>query len=102
MCSLKKFLTYSYLFAGIGQYKQTIPEEQKESFLCWIQGNGSAFCDSGRDASEEEIKNIRKTLFDSIAEKIKPALNGRPFSIAGFSDEFGKKAVENREPFYTR
>ena len=53
----RKFLTYSYLFAGIGQYKQTIPEEQKESFLCWIQGNGSAFCDSGRVASEEEIKH---------------------------------------------
>ena len=58
--------------------------------------------DFPENASEEEIKSIRKTLFDSIAEKIKPILNGRPFSIAGFSDEFGKKAVENREPFYTR
>ncbi|WP_044974366.1 enhanced serine sensitivity protein SseB C-terminal domain-containing protein [Ruminococcus sp. HUN007] len=44
------------------------------------------------NASEDEVKSIRKNLFDNIAEKIKPALNGRPLSIAGFSDEFGKKS----------
>lgn len=53
-------------------------------------------------ASEEEIKAIRKTLFDSIAEAAKPELNGQALSIAGFSDDFGKKAVNDREPFYTR
>lgn len=53
----RKFVTFSYLFAGIGQYKATMPVEQKESFMCWINGNGSAFAGAERDATEEEIKN---------------------------------------------
>ena len=53
-----KFLTCSYLFAGIGQYETTIPEEQKESFICWINGNGSAFFGGEREATEEEIKRF--------------------------------------------
>lgn len=58
--------------------------------------------DLPEDASAEEIHNIRKTLFDTIAEKVKPVLKGKGFTIAGFDDEFGKKAVTGREPFYTR
>ena len=52
----KRFLTCTYLFAGIGQYEAIIPEEEKDSFLCWIDGNGSAFFGGDREASEEEIK----------------------------------------------
>ena len=53
----KKFITFPYFFAGIGQYEATMPVEQKASFLCWIDGNGSAFSGTERDATEEEIKN---------------------------------------------
>ena len=52
----KRFLTCTYLFAGIGQYEAIIPEEEKESFQCWINGNGSAFFGGDREATEEEIK----------------------------------------------
>ena len=52
----KKFLVCSYLFAGIGQYEAIIPAEQKESFICWINGNGSAFFGGERAATEDEIK----------------------------------------------
>lgn len=53
-------------------------------------------------ADEEKIREVRKTLFDSIAEKIKPLLKETPLSIAGFADDFGKQAVVNKTPFYTR
>jgi len=53
-------------------------------------------------ADDEKIKEVRKTLFDSIAEKVKPLLRETPLSIAGFADEFGKQAVVNKTPFYTR
>ena len=52
----KEFITCTYLFAGFGQYETTIPSEQKEAFLCWINGNGSAFYGGDRPATEEEIK----------------------------------------------
>ena len=52
----QKFLTIKYLFAGIGQYEATIPEDQKEGFMCWINGNGSAFCGDEREATPEEVK----------------------------------------------
>jgi len=53
----KKFLVCTFLFAGIGQYEAIIPEEQKESFICWIDGNGSAFFGGEREATEDEVKN---------------------------------------------
>ncbi len=53
-------------------------------------------------ASEDEVKALRKELFDRIAAVSKPALKGMAFSIAGFTDDFGKKAVDNKSPFYTR
>ena len=52
----KKFLTIDYLFAGIGQYDAVIPEEDKESFMCWISSNGSAFLANERESTEDEIK----------------------------------------------
>ena len=53
-----KFLVCTYLFAGIGQYDIIIPEDQKESFMCWINSNGSAFYGGDREATEEEIKTF--------------------------------------------
>lgn len=50
------FLAVSYMFAGVGGYDDVIPEEQFESFICWINGNGSAFFTGKREATEEEIK----------------------------------------------
>lgn len=53
-------------------------------------------------AGEEEVKSIRRELFDAIAEVSKPKLKGQPLSIAAFADDFGRKAVDNKFPFYTR
>ena len=50
------FLAVSYMFAGFGGYDDVIPEEQFESFVCWINGNGSAFFTGKREATEEEIR----------------------------------------------
>ena len=52
----EKFLVCRYLFAGIGQYEAILPAEQKESFICWIDRNGSAFYGGEREATEAEIK----------------------------------------------
>ncbi len=52
----KKFITCSYAFAGIGQYEITIPVEVKDDFICWIDGNGSAFYGGDIEATEDEIK----------------------------------------------
>ncbi len=45
-----------YMFAGIGSYKEIMPEEMVESFKCWIDGNGSAFYCGSRDATRREIR----------------------------------------------
>lgn len=52
----KKFLVCKYMFAGIGQYEIVIPEDELESFKCWIDGNGSAFMGSVRDADTKDIE----------------------------------------------
>ena len=52
-----RFLTCGYAFAGVGQYDAVFPEEQKDSFECWINGNGSAFMGECRESTEEEIKS---------------------------------------------
>ncbi len=64
----KKIITCDYLFAGIGQYTMTMPEEEKESFICWINGNGSAFFCGEREATDEEIKTY-------IALQANPEMN---------------------------
>ena len=52
----KKFITCTYLFAGIGQYEEIIPKEEKESLICWINGNGSASFGGERESTDDEIK----------------------------------------------
>lgn len=54
----REFLVCKYMFAGIGQYEMIIPKEEKESFICWINGNGSAFFTGEREATEDEIKKF--------------------------------------------
>ena len=51
----RSFLAVSYMFAGIGGYDDVIPEEQFESFICWINGNGSAFFTGKREATKAEV-----------------------------------------------
>ncbi len=46
----------SYLFFGIGQYEEIMPEEMVESFKCWIDANGSAGFIGCRDATRREIR----------------------------------------------
>lgn len=77
-------------------YLQLMKRGETISFLLIVDH------DIPENASEEEIKTLRKELFDNIAEEIKPVLKGRALSIAGFADDFGKKVVNNKEPFYTR
>lgn len=66
------FLAVSYMFAGIGGYDDVIPEEQFQSFMCWINGNGSAFFTGKREATEEEVREyIARHAYDncpSVAE----------------------------------
>lgn len=50
----------------------------------------------------EKKQAERRTLFDAIAKASKEHLKGMPLSIASYDDDFGKKAVENKIPFYTR
>ena len=61
-----RFLTVSYMFIGIGGYEDIIPEEQFQSFICWINGNGSAFFTGKREATEEEVKEyIARHAYDN-------------------------------------
>lgn len=61
----RSFLAVSYMFAGIGGYDDVIPEEQFQSFMCWINGNGSAFFTGKREATEEEVREyIARHAFD--------------------------------------
>ena len=68
----RRFLAVSYMFAGIGGYDDAIPEEQFDSFICWINGNGSAFFTGKREATEEEVREyIARHAYDncpSVAE----------------------------------
>lgn len=49
------FITCKYAWAGFGQYEQPMPEEKKDEFIEWINGNGSAFYGGERKATPEEI-----------------------------------------------
>lgn len=77
-------------------YMQMMRRGDTVSFLLIIDH------DIPEGTDEEGIKSIRKNLFDDIANTAKPHLNGMALSIAAFADDFGKKAVENKFPFYTR
>ncbi len=50
------WVTISYLFAGIGQYSSTVPEEQKGIIMNMINNSGSAFFGREEEATEDEIK----------------------------------------------
>ena len=46
----------TYLFAGLGEYKEILPEEMVDSFKEWINLNGSAFFGGSRPATKREIR----------------------------------------------
>lgn len=52
----QKIVVCTYIFAGMGQYKEIMPEEMVESFKCWINHNGSAFFGGSRPATKREIR----------------------------------------------
>lgn len=54
----QKLVACTYIFAGMGQYKEIIPEEMVESFKCWINANGSAFFGGSRPATKREIRTF--------------------------------------------
>lgn len=54
------------------------------------------------DNCEEKDEAVRKELFDAIAEHAKDFRKGLGISVASIADDFGKQAVENKFPFYTR
>lgn len=54
------------------------------------------------DASKEDLDKEKQALFNDIAEVCKPYLKDINLSIADFDEDFGKKATENKLPFYTR
>lgn len=57
----------TYLFAGIGQYNEIMPEEMVESFKCWINESGSAFYGGCRDATRHEIRTyVSKHIADEL------------------------------------
>ena len=64
-------------------YMQLMKRGETVSFLLIVDH------DIPDGASDEEIKNIRKELFDKIANISKPKLKGMALSIAAFADDFG-------------
>ena len=52
----QKIVTCTYVFAGIGQYKEIMPEEMVPSFICWINANGSAIYCGSQPATKREIR----------------------------------------------
>lgn len=64
------FLTCTYLFAGIGQYKEVMPEEELEGFKNWIAGCGSAFLGDVRKANKKEIRSfVKMHIADELFDK---------------------------------
>ncbi len=60
-----KMITCRYMFAGIGSYTETMPEDKLDGFKRWIDGNGSAFLGEVREATADEIKSyIALCVFD--------------------------------------
>ena len=57
----------SYLFAGMGQYKEIMPLEEVESFKCWIDHCGAGFFGGYRDATKREIRSyVSKHIGDEL------------------------------------
>lgn len=51
------FKTCSYIFGGIGQYAETLPDNMVDGFKNWVMSCGSGFFGEVKDATKEEIKN---------------------------------------------
>lgn len=77
-------------------YMQMMRRGETVSFLLIVDH------DIPEGTDEDQLKELRHTLFDAIAKVAKGHLKGMSLSIAAFADEFGKKAVDNKFPFYTR
>ena len=61
----KNWLTIDYLFAGIGNFSVSIPEEKLPEFECWIRSMGSAFMSEPKAAEKEDILHaIALNLFE--------------------------------------
>ena len=54
----RKMVVCSYMLAGMGDYKETMPLDEVESFKEWIDQNGSAFFYGYEDAALEDIRNF--------------------------------------------
>ena len=51
----RKMVVCSYMFAGMGDYKETMLLDEVESFKEWIDQNGSAFFCGYEDATLEDV-----------------------------------------------
>ncbi len=57
----------TYMFIGMGRYKEILPEEMVPSFKCWIDGNGSALFLGSRDATKREIRTyVSRHIADDL------------------------------------
>lgn len=52
----QKIVACTYIFAGMGEYKEIMPEEMVDSFKCWINHNGSAIFVESKPATKREIR----------------------------------------------
>lgn len=64
----ENWVTVPYIFAGMGQYSKTFPENELECFRAWIDGNGSAFMGEPAPATDEEIKTAIALAADNGLE----------------------------------
>ena len=58
------WVTVHYLFAGIGSYTQTVPDNQKQCVYSFVHGSGSGFLGETVPATEDEIKNTLAQFTD--------------------------------------
>ena len=68
--SKTKIFACEYLFAGIGQFTEYVPESEIEMLKAMIQGAGSAFLGDVREATDQEIRvfvelHLADELFDN-------------------------------------
>lgn len=70
------WVTIHYLFAGIGDYAQTVPDSQKQGVYSFVHGAGSGFLGETVPATEEEIRNTLAMFADrGIELEADPILN---------------------------
>ena len=70
------WVTVHYLFAGIGNYTQTVPDSQKNGVYNFVNRAGSGFLGETVPATEEEIRNTLAMFADrGIELETDPILN---------------------------